>query len=45
MSEDFCPTSVADLLGEDDPESREILRRDAFEVVTAVLAQLATNAT
>jgi len=45
MPEDFGPTSVADFLGEDDPESREILRRDAFEVVTAVLAQLATNAT
>jgi hypothetical protein len=45
MPEDFGPTSVADFLGEDDSESREILRRDAFEVVTAVLAQLATNAT
>lgn len=43
MPEDFGPTSVADFLGEDDPESREILRRDAFEVVTAVLAQIAPN--
>jgi hypothetical protein len=43
IPEDFGPTSVADFLGEDDPESREILCRDAFEVVTAVLAQIATN--
>lgn len=43
MPEDFGPTSVADFLGEDDPESREILRRDAFELVTAVLVQIATN--
>lgn len=43
MPEDFGPTSVAEFLGEDDPESREILRRDAFEVITAVLAELDTS--
>ena len=33
------PTSVPDFLGETDPESREILQRDAFEVMQAVLSE------
>jgi hypothetical protein len=33
------PTSVPDFLGESDPEAREILRRDAFETMQAVLAE------
>lgn len=32
------PTSVADFEGEDEAEAREILQRDAYEVVAAVLA-------
>jgi hypothetical protein len=31
------PTSVADFLGETEPESREIVQRDGFEVLIAVL--------
>lgn len=33
------PTSVAEFEGEDDPETREILQRDVYEVVALVLAE------
>jgi hypothetical protein len=33
------PTSVADFEGEDDPDVREILQRDVYEVVALVLAE------
>ncbi len=33
------PTSVPDFLGETDPETREILQRDAFEVMQGVLSE------
>ena len=33
------PTSVPDFLGESDPEAREILQRDAFEVMQAILSE------
>ena len=33
------PTSVADFEGEDEPGAREILQRDAYEVVAVVLAE------
>ena len=33
------PTSVPDFLGESDPETREILQRDAFEVMQVVLSE------
>ena len=33
------PTSVADFEGEDDPEARDILQRDVYEVIALVLAE------
>jgi hypothetical protein len=33
------PTSVAEFEGEDDPEAREILQRDVYEVVALVLTE------
>ena len=33
------PTSVADFMGEDDREAREIIQRDAYEVMQAVIAE------
>jgi hypothetical protein len=33
------PTSVAEFEGEDDPEAREILKRDVYEVIALVLAE------
>lgn len=33
------PTSVAEFEGEDDPEAREILQRDVYEVIALVLAE------
>jgi hypothetical protein len=33
------PTSVAEFEAEDDPEAREILQRDVYEVVAVLLAQ------
>jgi hypothetical protein len=33
------PTSVADFMGEEDREAREIIQRDAYEVMQAVIAE------
>jgi hypothetical protein len=33
------PTSVADFMGEEDREAREIIQRDAYEVMQAVTAE------
>ena len=35
------PVSVAEFQGEDDPDAREILKRDVYEVVALVLAEFA----
>jgi hypothetical protein len=34
------PTSVADFIGEDDQATREIIQRDAYEVIKTVIAEL-----
>jgi predicted nucleotidyltransferase component of viral defense system len=34
------PTSVADFMGEDNQEAREIIQRDAYEVMQSVIGEL-----